>query len=102
MDDQLFKIKSVEKISTKPILSIGHYESLDAECIIAGSSDKNIRFLEISTLDEIAKCKVNKKSVSFVAVSEMGLEGEEPIIVTGGKDSSVQVWDPIEGNELVL
>jgi len=92
-----YKIGRVLQMSSKPILSVGTYESLDAECIIAGSSDRNIRFLEINSLDEIARCKVTKKSVNFVAVSEMSPEGDEPIIVTGGKDSVVQIWDPIEG-----
>lgn len=92
-----YKIGRVLQMSSKPILSVGTYESLYAECIIAGSSDRNIRFLEINSLDEIARCKVTKKSVNFVAVSEMSPEGDDPIIVTGGKDSVVQIWDPIEG-----
>eukprot|EP01035_Chromulina_nebulosa_P043236 gene43236-58562_t len=92
-----YKIGRVLQLSNKPILSIGTYESLDAECVIAGSSDKNIRFLEINSLDEITRCKVTKRNVSFVAVSEMSPEGDNPIIVTGGKDSVVQLWDPIEG-----
>lgn len=66
-----YKIGRVLQLSNKPILSIGTYESLDAECVIAGSSDKNIRFLEITSLDEITRCKVTKRNVSFVAVSEM-------------------------------
>lgn len=92
-----YRLGRVLQLSNKPILSVGTYESLDAECIIAGSSDRNVRFLEINTLDEIARCKVTKKNVSFVAVSEMSPEGDEPIIATGGKDSVVQIWDPIEG-----
>ena len=71
-----YKIGRVLQLSNKPILSIGTYESLDAECVIAGSSDKNIRFLEITSLDEITRCKVTKRNVSFVAVSEMS-----PVIV---------------------
>lgn len=94
-----FRLKRVENISSKPILSVGNYVSLDAECIIAGSSDRNLRFFDIDTLDEFARCQVDKKSVSFVAISQMGIEGEDPIVVTGGKDSTVQMWNLfVEGN----
>lgn len=64
--------------------------------MIAGSSDKTIRFLEIGTLDEISRCKMDKKSVNCVAISEMGPNGEEPVIISGGKDSQIQVWNPLE------
>eukprot|EP01038_Epipyxis_sp_PR26KG_P007441 gene7441-10139_t len=93
-----YAIRVFEDVSTKPISSIGTFTSLDGIGLIAGSSDKNIRFLDVDTLEEIKKSKVNKKSVSFVAISQMGFDGEDPIIVTGGKDSSVQIWDPEDGS----
>jgi WD40 repeat protein len=93
-----FLLKILENISPKPIQSIGTYVSLDAEYVVAGSSDKNLRFLDTDTLDEIARCAVNKKSVNCVAISEMSLDGEDPIIVTGGKDSFIQIWNPTSGS----
>lgn len=93
-----YKLKTVSKISTRPIVSIGAYVSLDAECIVAGSSDRHLRFMDKDSLEEIAKCRVDKKSVNCVSISEMSPEGDDPIIVTGGKDSSVQIWNPSDGS----
>lgn len=88
----------VKGIGVRPVLSVANYISLDVECIVAGSSDKSIRFLDTDTLQEVAKCTVDKKSVNFVAVSEMSPEGDDPVIATGGKDSVVQIWDPTSGS----
>jgi len=75
-----YKIGRVLQMSSKPILSVGTYESLYAECIIAGSSDRNIRFLEINSLDEIARCKVTKKSEYG---HEHGASAEEAVVLLG-------------------
>ena len=92
-----YELRRVENISSRPIQSIGTYVSLDAESVVAGSADRNLRFLDTDSLEEIAKCAVNKKSVNCVAISEMSLDGDDPIIVTGGKDSFIQIWDPTSG-----
>lgn len=92
-----YKRHKLEHIGVKPIQSIGTYTSLDAECIVGGSSDRVLRFLDVDDLEEIAKTTVNKKSVNCVAVSEMTLDGDDPIIITGGKDSSIQIWNPTSG-----
>jgi len=96
-----YKRHKLEHIGVKPIQSIGTYTSLDAECIVGGSSDRVLRFLDVDDLEEIAKTTVNKKSVNCVAVSEMTLDGDDPIIITGGKDSSIQIWNPTSGMILI-
>jgi WD40 repeat protein len=83
-DDFKYMLIKLENVSPKPIQSLGTYVSLDAECVVAGSSDKNLRFLDTDSLDEIARCAVNKKSVNCVAISDMSLDGDDPIIATGG------------------
>jgi WD40 repeat protein len=93
-----YLLVKLENVSPKPIQSLGTYVSLDAECVVAGSSDRNLRFLDTDSLDEIARCTVNKKSVNCVAISEMSLDGDDPIIVTGGKDSFIQIWNPTAGS----
>lgn len=93
-----YLLVKLENVSPKPIQSLGTYVSLDAECVVAGSSDRNLRFLDTDSLDEIARCTVNKKSVNCVAISEMSLDGDDPIIVTGGKDSFIQIWNPTSGS----
>ncbi|RYH21210.1 WD40 repeat domain-containing protein [archaeon] len=90
--------RSVQGVGVRPVLSVANYISLDIECIVAGSSDRTIRFLDTDSLQELAKCTVDKKSVNFVAVSEMSPEGDDPVIATGGKDSVVQIWDPTSGS----
>eukprot|EP01039_Chlorochromonas_danica_P014808 gene14808-17329_t len=92
--DDPFVLKRLEGISTKPILSVANYLSLDADCIVAGSTDRSIRFYETVSMDEVMKTTMEKKNVSLVAVSGMSPEGDDPIIVTGGKDSVIQVWNP--------
>lgn len=91
----VYKKKQAESVSYKPILSVGHYVSLDIDCVVAGSSDRKIRFYDSQTLEEIGSTVVDKKNVNFVAISEMSAEGDDPVIVTGGKDSSIQVWNPV-------
>jgi hypothetical protein len=51
-----YELMRIPNISPKPIQSIGTYVSLDAECVVAGSTDKNLRFLDIDDLDELARC----------------------------------------------
>ena len=97
-EDPTYLLVKLDNISTRPIQSLGTYVSLDAECVVAGSSDKNLRFLDTDSLDEIARCTVNKRSVNCVAISEMSLDGDDPIIVTGGKDSFIQIWNPTSGS----
>jgi WD40 repeat protein len=97
-DDDPYVMRRSEGISFKPILSVENYVSLDIECIVAGCSDRTIRFLDPDTLEEVAKSTTDKRNVSFVAISGMSHEGDDPVIITGGKDSTIQVWDPTEGN----
>jgi WD40 repeat protein len=92
--EEPFLIKRLDNISYKPILSVGNFISLDIECVVAGSSDRKLRFLDVDYLSEIASATMDKKNVSFVAISEMGPTGDDPVILTGGKDSIIQVWDP--------
>lgn len=96
--DHGYVLRRLEGVSFKPILSVGNYLSLDIECIVAGSSDRTIRFLDTETLDEVAKATMEKKNVSFVAISGMSPDGDDPVIITGGKDSIIQVWDPTAGS----
>uniref|UniRef100_A0A7S3GXW8 Uncharacterized protein n=1 Tax=Spumella elongata TaxID=89044 RepID=A0A7S3GXW8_9STRA len=98
IDDYKYMLIKLDNVSPKPIQSLGTYVSLDAECVVAGSSDKNLRFLDADSLEEIARCAVNKKSVNCVAISDMSLDGDDPIIVTGGKDSFIQIWNPTSGS----
>ena len=86
-DEFKYMLVKLENVSPKPIQSLGTYVSLDAECVVAGSSDKNLRFLDTDSLDEIARCAVNKKSVNCVAISDMSLDGDDPIIATGGNSN---------------
>lgn len=100
-----FVARRLENISIKPILSVGNYISLDADCIVAGCTDRTIRFYDTGSMAEVAKSTMEKKNVSVVAVSGMSPEGDDPIIVTGGRDSTIQVWDPTAGiteREIVL
>jgi WD40 repeat protein len=92
--EEPFLIRRLDNISYKPILSVGNFISLDIECVVAGSSDRKLRFLDVDYLSEIASATMDKKNVSFVAISEMGPTGDDPVILTGGKDSIIQVWDP--------
>lgn len=89
-----FLLRREENFAPRPVQSIDTYISLDAECIVAGSSDKHLRFLETDTLEEIADCTVSKRSVNCVAVSEMSVDGDDPLIITGGMDNKIQIWDP--------
>jgi WD40 repeat protein len=92
--EEPFLLKRLDNISYKPILSVGNFISLDIECVVGGSSDRKLRFLDVDYLSEIASATMDKKNVSFVAISEMSPEGDDPVIVTGGKDSIIQVWNP--------
>lgn len=62
----------IEAISFKPALSLDSMICQDGECIVAGSTDKIIRFLDPFDLSEIARSQVEKKNVSFVAISDIG------------------------------
>ena len=92
-----YLLQCAENASIKPIASIDVFASLDDEFLVAGSSDKNLRFIDTDSLEEIAKYAVDKKSVNCVCVSGIGLNGQDPVIVTGGKDSSIQIWNPVCG-----
>jgi WD40 repeat protein len=92
-EEDPFVIQRLEGISNKPILSIANYISLDADYVVAGSTDRSIRFYETQTMKEVMKTTMEKKNVSIVAVSGMSPDGDDPLIVTGGKDSVIQVWN---------
>lgn len=87
-----------ENLSPRPLQSLDIYQSLDANIIVAGSADKNLRFLEVDTFEEIAKYEVNKKSVNCVTISGISINGDDPFIITAGKDKVMQVWSPASGN----
>jgi WD40 repeat protein len=98
MEDSKYLLQCADNASKKPINSIDTFVSLDDEFLVAGSTDKNLRFIDTDSLEEIAKYTVDKKSVNCVCVSGIGLNGEDPVIVTGGKDSIIQIWNPVSGN----
>jgi WD40 repeat protein len=87
-----------ENLSPRPLQSLDVYSSLDANIIVAGSADKNLRFLEVETFEEIVKYEVNKKSVNCVTISGISLNGDDPVIITAGKDKTMQIWNPSSGN----
>lgn len=97
MEDSKYLLQCADNASSKPINSIDTFVSLDDEFLVAGSTDKNLRFIDTDSLEEIAKYAVDKKSVNCVCVSGIGLNGEDPVIVTGGKDSIIQIWNPMSG-----
>lgn len=69
-----FILRRLEGVSSKPILSVANYLSLDADCIVAGSTDRTIRFYDTESMGEIGRSTVDKKNVSVVAVSNMSVE----------------------------
>jgi WD40 repeat protein len=87
-----------DNLSPRPLQSLGVYSSLDANILVAGSADKNLRFIEVDTFEEIVKYEVKKKSVNCVTISGMSIKGDDPFIITAGKDKLMQIWDPSSGN----
>lgn len=96
--EKKYLIHQADNLSPRPLQSLGVYKSLDANILVAGSADRNLRFLEVDTFEEIAKYEVDKKSVNCVTISGISINGDDPFIITAGKDKAMQIWSPTSGN----
>jgi len=89
-----FQLKVVEDKNVRCASVVAGYSSIMRTLLITGSSDRTVRFHNGSDAEQVRVCGGHRRTVMSVSVSEMGLNGEDPVVVSGSKDGTIILWDP--------
>jgi WD40 repeat protein len=81
-------------VNDRLICALGVYDSLTRTLLVAGSSDKAVRFIDPRSGRLARLAAGHRRTIMAVSVSNMGPNGEDPITVTGGKDGGIIIWSP--------
>lgn len=89
-----YQLKRIKDTNIRPASVVAGYSSIMSSLLITGASDRTVRFLTATDGKQLKVCNGHRRSVVSIAVSEMGFNGEDPVVVSGSRDGSIILWDP--------
>lgn len=89
-----FLISTIIGKHSKPVHTIASSHALDKDYLVTGSVDRKVRFLDSKNGSEIVQRSGHTRSVMAVSISEMGPNGEDPLICSGGREGCLIMWEP--------